>query len=199
MTTAFNLEELSKLTGEPIERLGAWQARGLIGEGDGDQFDQRDAARAEMIRDLLRLGIEMDAIAEAFGHPDSEVVRHFLEQCAVDIDRPTYSVGQAAELTGLEIEQLRRLMEAMGIHGSGDLLDDEDIEMLHGSKIALDAGYSEDGLLQLLRVYADTLGRAADATQRTTHFYMFDRMRAAGVSAAEAGAAGETLDVKRIS
>ncbi|MCH8901866.1 MAG: YHS domain-containing protein [Chloroflexi bacterium] len=43
-------------------------------------------------------------------------------------------------------------------------------------------------------MYADTLGRAADATQRTTHFYMYDRMRAAGVSEAEAGAAGETLD-----
>ena len=194
VATEFTLEELSKLTGEPIERLSAWQARGLIGEGDGDQFDQRDGARAEMIRDLLRLGIEMDAIAEAFGQPDSEAVRHFLEHCEVDAGKPAYSVGQAAELAGLEIEQLRRLMEAMGIHGVGNVLDDEDLEALRNSKIALDAGYSEDGLLQLLRVYADTLGRAADATQRTTHFYMFDRMRAAGVSEAEAGAAGETLD-----
>ena len=194
MATEFTLEELSKLTGESIERLGAWQARGLIGEGDGDQFDQRDGARAEMIRDLLRLGIEMDAIAEAFGQPDSEVVRHFLERCEVDIGKPTYSVGQAAELIGVEVEQLRRLMEAMGIHGPGNVLDDEDLEALRSSKVALDAGYSEDGLLQLLRVYADTLGRAADATQRTTHFYMYDRMRAAGVSEAEAGAAGETLD-----
>lgn len=197
VATEFTLEELSKLTGESLERLGAWQARGLIGEGDGDQFDQRDGARAEMIRDLLRLGIEMDAIVEAFGEPDSEF-RHFLERCAVDFSRPTYSVGQAAELTGLEIEQLRRLMEAMGIHGAGDALDDEDLEALRSSKVALDTGYSEDGLLQLLRVYADTLGRAADATQRTTHFYMYDRMRAAGVSESEAGermdAAGETLD-----
>ena len=193
VATEFTLEELRKLTGESLERLGAWQARGLIGEGDGDHFDQRDGARAEMLRDLLRLGIEMDAIVEAFGEPDSEF-RHFLERCAVDFSRPTYSVGQAAELTGLEIEQLRRLMEAMGIHGAGNVLDDEDLEALRSSKVALDAGYSEDGLLQLLRVYADTLGRAADATQRTTHFYMYDRMRAAGVSEAEAGAAGETLD-----
>ncbi len=193
MATEFTLEELSKLTGESIERLSAWQARGLIGEGDGDQFDQRDGARAEMIRDLLRRGIELDAIAKVFEQPDSEV-RHFLERCAVDFSRPTYSVGQAAELTGLEIEQLRRLMEAMGIHGSGNVLDDEDIEMLRGSKIALDTGYREDGLLQLLRVWADTLDRAADATQRTTHFYMYDRMLAAGVSEAEADAAGETLD-----
>ena len=130
MATEFTLEELSKLTGEPIERLGAWQARGLIGEGDGDQFDQRDAARAEMIRDLLRLGIEMDAIAEVFGQPDSEAVRHFLEHCEVDAGKPAYSVGQAAELTGLEIEQLRRLMEAMGIRGELHHLDARN-EVMH--------------------------------------------------------------------
>ena len=69
----------------------------------------------------------------------------------------------------------------MGIHGRDDALTDEDITALQSSKIALDAGFAEDGLLQLLRVFSDALGRAAEATQRTAHIYMFDPMMASGL------------------
>lgn len=196
MPSELSLDDLSNRTGESLERLRDWRALGLIGEPNCDQFDHRDLARAGMIRDLLRLGIAEEHIAKAFGQQDSEF-RRYLELWDSEFGRPTYSVGQAAETTGLEIEQLRRLMEAMGIRGPGDALNDEDIEALQGCRTALSAGYPEDGLLQLLRVYADALGRAADATERTTHFYLYDRMKASGLSGPELieqmNAASETL------
>ena len=167
----FTLDELSGRTGESADRLSEWQALGLVGTPGSDSFGPRDAARAQMIRDLLRLGVTVEAIAEAADRKDPEFQR-LVGWCEDDFDQPLYSIGHAAEVTGLELEQLRRLLEAMGIHDRDDALTDDDISALQRSRIALDAGYHEDGLVQLLRVFSDALGRAAEATARTTHFYM---------------------------
>ena len=196
-TPRFTLDDLSCRTGESAERLSEWQALGLVGAPDSDAFGARDVARAQMIRDLLRLGVTVEAIAEMAGRGDPEF-QGFLDWCEPDLDQPLYSIGHVAEVTGLELEQLRRLMEAMGIHGRDDALTDEDLSAIQCGRIALDAGYPEDGLLQLLRVFSDALGRAAEATHRTTHIYMYDRMKASGMSDSELseqmGAVDEALN-----
>ena len=180
----FTLDELSSRTGESADRLSEWQALGLVGAPESDSFGPRDVAHARMIRDLLRLGVTVEAIAEAASKQDPEFQR-FLDWCELNAPQPLYSIGHVAEVTGLELEQLRRLMDAMGIHGRDDTLTDDDVSALRCGRIALDAGYPEDGLVQLLRVFSDAVGRAAEATARTTHFYMVDRMKASGMSASE--------------
>ena len=193
----FTLDELSTRTGESTERLQEWQALGLVGAPERESYGPPDVARAQMIRDLLRLGVAVEAISEAAGRKDPEFQR-LVGWCEDDFDQPLYSIGHVAEVTGLELEQLRRLMEAMGIHGRDDALTDDDVSALQRGRIALDAGYQEDGLLQLLRVFSDALGRAAEATARTTHFYMDDRMKTSGMSDSEIeakmGAAGDALN-----
>ena len=159
----FTLDELSGRTGESADRLSEWQALGLVGTPGSDSFGPRDAARAQMIRDLLRLGVTVEAIAEAADRKDPEFHR-LVGWCEDDFDQPLYSIGHAAEVTGLELEQLRRLMEAMGIHGRDDALTDDDISAIQCGRIALEAGYPEDGLVQLLRVFSDAVGRAAEAS-----------------------------------
>ena len=178
------LDDLSSRTGESADRLSEWQALGLVGAPESDSFGPRDVARAQMIRDLLRLDVTVEAIAEEAGKGDPEF-RRLLDWCEFDVGQPLYSIGHVAEVTGLELEQLRRLMEAMGIHGRDDALTDDDVSALQCGRIALDAGYPEDGLVQLLRVFSDALGRAAEATARTTHFYLYDRMKTSGISDSE--------------
>ena len=187
------LDELSRRTGESSERLSEWQALGMVGAPESESFGPRDVARAQMYRDLLRLGVGIEAIAEAAGREDPGFQR-LLGWCDGYFDKPLYSIGHAAEVTGLELEQLRRLMEAMGIHGRDDALNDDDIEQLQCGRTVLDAGYPEEGLLQLLRVFSDSLGRAAEATHRTTHIYMYERMRASGMSDSEANAKMGAID-----
>ena len=176
----FPLDELSTRTGESAERLQEWQALGLVGAPDRESYGPPDVACAQLIRGLLRLGVGVEAIAEAAERKDPEL-QFFLNWCDFDQDEPLYSIAHVAEVTGFDLDQLRRLLEAMGIHGRDDALKDEDINALQSSKIALDAGFAEDGLLQLLRVFSDALGRAAEATQRTAHIYMFDRMMTSGL------------------
>jgi adenylate cyclase len=83
-----------------------------------------------------------------------------------------YSIAEAAELTGLDLDQLRRIVDATGVATTGELLDEEDVKYLQSCRVAMNAGYPEEGLTQILRVYADAMSRAAEVSQRTSHFYL---------------------------
>jgi len=60
-------------------------------------------------------------------------------------------------------------------------LFDEDLDMLRVAGAALQFGLPEEALVQLVRVYADALGRVADAESRLFHFYVHERLRAEGL------------------
>ena len=51
------LEELSRWTGEPVERLRQWRSRGLIGTEGGEGFPQEDVERTRLVQLFLRRGI----------------------------------------------------------------------------------------------------------------------------------------------
>ena len=64
MPDELTLEQLSRYTGEPVERLREWRLRGLIGT-DGDRPTPRDLERVRLVQLCLRRGISLDAIVEA--------------------------------------------------------------------------------------------------------------------------------------
>ena len=64
-----------------------------------------------------------------------------------------------------------------------------DLTALAAMKTTLDAGFPEEAVVQLARVYLDALGRVAEAESRFTHFYLHDRMRAQGMSGTDLSAA----------
>jgi len=70
----------------------------------------------------------------------------------------------------------------MGVAEEGESVSAADLRMLEGSKAWLDAGFPEEALVQLWQVFADALGRVAEAEVRLFHFYVHERLRAAGVS-----------------
>ena len=86
-------------------------------------------------------------------------------------------------MVALDPEVVRRLME---IAGRGDeLMDEHDVQMLRVAKVALDAGFPETALQQLVRVYEEALGRVAEAEVRLFHFYVHEGLKAAGLSGRE--------------
>jgi adenylate cyclase len=72
----------------------------------------------------------------------------------------------------MDLALVRAIVDSTGMSPGGDLLDEEDLEFLHSTKLAIDAGYPEEGLQQILRVYSDAMSRAAEVSQRTSHFYL---------------------------
>ncbi len=180
MADALTLEDLSRRTGEPEERLQLWRSQGLIGKEGADEFDLVDVGRARLIHDMLHYGHSLEAIAEAAKRPDS-IFQYFLEGMSQHFSRPLYTVPAAAEMAGIDLGVARRFMEATGIGEHGDYVDGEDVEFFRACKISLDAGYPEDALLQVLRVYSETMARAAEVSQRTSHFYLHQPLEQQGL------------------
>jgi len=173
------LEELSRWTGEPVEQLRRWRSLGLIGAGDDEGFRSEDIERARLVQLFLRRGFGLESIAQvAKGGLVDRCVETLLPRGA----GPTYSLAEAAEILGLDLGLLRRLWEASGLSEQGEMVSEEDLQALQAMKVALDAGFPQEALLQLARVYADTLGRVAEAESRLFHFYVHERLKAEGLS-----------------
>jgi GGDEF domain-containing protein len=90
--------------------------------------------------------------------------------------------SSTAGTLGWSAETLRHFLEGTGLTERGAWLDDEDVQALRTLKLAEDAGFPEDALVQLARVYADALGRVAEAEVRLFHFHIHERLKAQGLS-----------------
>ena len=179
MANELTLEELSRSTGEPVERLGQWRSQGLIGAEDDERFRPEDVEKVRLVRLFLRRGISVEAIARA---AKGGLLDRYVERLLPGSAGPTYSLAEAAEILDLDLSLLRRLWEASGLNEQGETANEEDMEAMRRLKFALEAGFPEEALLQLMRVYADALGRVAEAGIKFRHFYSYERARAAGAS-----------------
>ncbi len=186
-----SVDDLAMRTGEPVERLEEWRALGLIGMPGANGFSAQDVEYVRLVRSLLRRGIALDVIAAAAraGQFNRWLQPYFDERFKAG-RIPTTPLAEAAASLGLELGLARRLWEAVATGERGELLDDEDLEMLRISKVVLDWDLPADALLQLWRVYADAMGRVAEVTARLFHLHVHDRLKTAGMSSAELREAG---------
>jgi adenylate cyclase len=182
MDDVLTLEQMARRTGEPEERLRQWRSLGLIGSEDGERFRPEDAERVRLVQMFLRRGIGLETIAQA---AKNGLLDRYTGLISAGGAGPAYSLAEAAETIGLDIDLMRRLWEAGEMGERGELCDEDDVSMLRSCKVALEAGFPEEALTQALRVYADALGRVADAESRLFHFYVHDRLKAAGLSGLE--------------
>ena len=183
MAHELSITELSERTGESVARLREWRSLGLIGDEATERFLPEDVERAGLVALFLRRGIGLGAIARA--DKTGRLLGHYIDQIFPAGIPPTHSLAEAAERAGIGMDAARRFWQACGVGGQGETLTDQDLEMLRALRVALEAGFPEDALFQLLRVYADSLDRVAEAETRLFHFYVHERLEAAGVSGSE--------------
>lgn len=112
-------------------------------------------------------------------------MRGFLSYAAGELSPitgwPCVPLAEVGERTGVDVAFLQRIRDA-GLAGDGDLLTNDDVELLEGLRVTLEAGLSEDELVEMIKVYADALGRVAEAEVRLFHFYVHERLRASGLT-----------------
>ena len=173
------LEELSEWSGERPDDLREWRSLGLVG-GSGDEFAPDDVERARVVGLLLRRGISLEAIAKT--DREQSILASYLHSNFTPRSTQAYSLDEAASSLGLDVAAVRRLWRAIGFHRQMERHDEEDLQALKTLKVAVDAGFPEEALLQLARVYTDALGRVADAETRLFHFYVHERLKAGGLS-----------------
>lgn len=187
MLPEFTLEELAIRTADSVTRLKEWYSLGLFGTSDAQRFNHEDVERVRLIQLLLRRGIGLDAIVNSAREGYlSHWFDEYLGKLFPGEGRPAYSLAQAAERCGLDIEVLRPICNTIGLEHQGGVLSAADVEMLESAKLALAAGFPENALLQLLRAWADALGQAAEASARLFHLHVHAPLVAAGMPPAEA-------------
>jgi adenylate cyclase len=168
---AISLAEASRLAGVSSSTLKRWVDEGLVPVQDG-RWTRASAAQARVIARMRERGYSVDAIREAakggrlaFGYAED----------LFQVPAGRYTREQAAELTGLEPELIERLMTLLGTPLSADgMLNEEDLKAMRHCANVLSSGFPLVAFLQLVRVYAQSIRRVADAEVRLFHLYVHE-------------------------
>jgi adenylate cyclase len=168
---AISLAAASRLAGVSSSTLKRWADEGLVPVADG-RWTRASAAQARVIARMRERGYSVDAIREAaqggrlaFGYAED----------LFQVPAGRYTREQAAELTGLEPELIERLMTLLGTPLSADgMLNEEDLKAMRHCANVLSSGFPLVAFLQLVRVYAQSIRRVADAEVRLFHLYVHE-------------------------
>jgi adenylate cyclase len=169
-----SLEQLAARSGETVEGVRECQAVGLVGADE--PFSSTDAERVRLVRFLRSRGFSLDVIARA--DAKEGLLDCFVELLFPDGGVPEHTLAEAIGEGGFDLEFVQRFLEAAGLSDLADARDEQDLQVVRNLFVVLDAGLPEDALLQLVRVYADSLLRVAEAEVRLFHFYVYERLRA---------------------
>ena len=177
------IAELAALAEVAASDVRHWIDVGLLDPHSGEQ--ERGRQRARLLGLAARRGIAVTSIVAACERDPG-----LLERFERIVPRPNGQrrpVAEAARAAGLDAEFAQRLRLAGGFGSEG--ADEDDLAAMRAARTALDVGLPPEALLQLARVFADSLGRVADAEIRLFHFYVHERLRAEGGADADVAAA----------
>jgi adenylate cyclase len=165
------LAQASELSGVKQSTLRSWVRDGIIPIRDG-VWTRASAAQARVVARMRERGYSAEAVREAarggrlaFGYAED----------LFDAPEARHSIEDAAKETGLEPELLERLMTLLGTPmGLEGRLNDEDLRAMRHCAEVLASGFPLVAFLQLVRVYAQSIRRVADAEVRLFHLYVHE-------------------------
>jgi adenylate cyclase len=166
-----SLAEASRIAGVSAPTLKRWAEQGLVPVDDG-RWTRASAAQARVIARMRERGYSEEAVTEAarggrlaFGYAED----------LFQAPEGRYTREEAAERTGLEPELIERLMTLLGTPmGAEGLLNEDDLRAMQHCADVLASGFPLVAFLQLVRVYAQSIRRVADAEVRLFHLYVHE-------------------------
>jgi adenylate cyclase len=185
-----SLNEASRRSGVPASTLKRWAEEKILPVKRG-RWTRTSAAQARVVARLRDRGYTLEQLRDAgregklaFGFVE-ELFPHSEEQVSID---------EAAAETGLEPELIERLLVLLGTPlGQERTLSPEDVEAMRHCSRVLAAGFPLVAFLQLVRVYAQSLRRVADAEVRLFHLYVHEPLIRDGVPELEMAEEMEAL------
>src|SRR5688500_16937736 len=190
-----SLEEASRRAGVSAATLKRWADQGVIPVKKG-RWTAPAAAQARVVARMRERGYALDSLRQAAR--DGRLAFGYAESLLPDAER-SYSVAEAAERTGLEEELIERFMTLLGTPTALEgTLSEQDVEAIEQMSEVLEAGFPLVALLQLVRVYAQSIRKIAEAEVRLFHLYVHEPLIRQGVDPLEMagemeGLAGDLL------
>jgi adenylate cyclase len=172
------LKEAAEVSGVEPATLTEWAREGIL-PVDGERWTQTSAAQARVVARMRERGYSMDAVREA-AHGGRLAFGYAEDLFSVPEGR--YTRLEVAEITGLEPELIERLMTLLGTPlGMEGKLNEEDLRAMKHCAEVLASGFPLVAFLQLVRVYAQSIRRVADAEVRLFHLYVHEPLMQDGV------------------
>jgi adenylate cyclase len=175
-----SLSEAARISGVSPSTLQRWARMRILPLRDG-RWTRVVAAQARVIARMRERGHSLNDLRQAAR--DGRLAFGYVEDLIEGSDR-VYSREQAAEISGLEPELIERVMGLLGTPTALEgTLTEDDVEAMKRVAAVLEAGFPLVALLQLVRVYAQSIRKIAEAEVRLFHLYVHEPMIREGVDA----------------
>jgi adenylate cyclase len=167
-----SLNEAARRSGVPVSTLKRWAEEKIVPVRKG-RWTAAAAAQARVVARMRERGYSLEDLKEA--GREGRLAFGFTEELFSD-SQATFTIEQASVETGLEPELVERILVILGTPKGQRELSQEDLAALQYCARVLEAGFPLVAFLQLVRVYAQSMRRIADAEVRLFHLYVHEPM-----------------------
>lgn len=168
-----SLAEASRRSGVSSSTLKRWAEQKVVPVRKG-RWTAAAAAQARVVARMRERGHSLEDLKQA--GTEGRLSFGLVEDLFPRAEEQT-TVEDVARETGLEPELIERILVLMGTPlGRERLLNPDDVKALRHCARVLAAGFPLVAFLQLVRVYAQSLRRIADAEVRLVHLYVHEPM-----------------------
>jgi adenylate cyclase len=165
-----SLSEAARRSGVPASTLKRWAEEKIVPVRRG-RWTVAAAAQARVVARMRERGYSLEDLKSA--GKEGRLAFGFTEELFSGSEEAT-TIGQAAAETGLEPELVERILVILGTPKGQRELSKEDLAALRHCARVLAAGFPLVAFLQLVRVYAQSMRRIADAEVRLFHLYVHE-------------------------
>jgi adenylate cyclase len=174
------IAEAARIAGVSTATLSRWVGAKVLPVRKG-RWTRAIAAQARVVARMRDRGHSLNDLRQAAR--DGRLAFGYVEDLIPRSER-TYSRKQAAKLSGLEEDLIDRIMGLLGTPTAVEgALTEQDVEAMKRIAGVLDAGFPLVALLQLIRVYAQSIRKIAEAEVRLFHLFVHEPLIADGVDA----------------
>jgi adenylate cyclase len=178
-----SLNEAARIAGVAPSTLKRWAERKVIPVKRG-RWTTAAAAQARVVARMRARGHSLDELRRA--GREGRLAFGYAEDLLPGERRRTVSRAEAAARTGLEEELIERVMTLLGTPTAlAPELDERDVEALEQAAAVLGAGFPLIAMLQLVRVYAQSIRKISEAEVRLFHLYVHEPLIRQGVDPLE--------------
>jgi adenylate cyclase len=165
-----SLSEAARRSGVPSSTLKRWAAEKIVPVRRG-RWTVAAAAQARVVARMRERGYSLEDLKSA--GKEGRLAFGFTEELFSGSEE-AITIEQAAEETGMEPELVERILVILGTPKGQRELSREDLAALRHCARVLAAGFPLVAFLQLVRVYAQSMRRIADAEVRLFHLYVHE-------------------------
>jgi adenylate cyclase len=178
-----SLSEASRISGVSQSTLKRWARERVIPVRRG-RWTTASAAQARVVARMRERGHSLDELKRAVR--DGRLAFGFVEDLIPGARERPVSRAEAARRTGLEEELIERVMTLLGTPTALEgTLNEQDVEAVEQMATVLGSGFPLVALLQLVRVYAQSIRKIAEAEVRLFHIFVHEPLIRQGVDATE--------------